>query len=371
MKWKYQTDDIEKSEGVHFTLSPIVFGETMENIGGILGLRVESLSQASKSSHLSPARITLSEVRSMNIVFHGHARPFGYEYFGIHRGTEDRLTFIGHPDKAIHAYFIDCRENSPSWGIRFNTQFNPNISEVLVIPPGVAHTFDGIEDIYTLNSFKNFLPNPDDWISGDNEWGLTADTINFARDTQDVELPRVKFNHLDASDYFYELTSRNLSLQQMDLVQEYPLTKRFNFNDGTSKLLKIRKPPTRAINVPRIEEIPGIDGLYWGRRAFVTGSDDFESGFTTFIGPNKLTVFEPGSDTSIIKSSDLSSPGGHRITFFGPANAEIEISLSNGKHAFRFCTAPSPFRELVLPVGVDFELRNLGGVITAVKHSSN
>jgi hypothetical protein len=98
----------------------------------INGLTLQrDLQRQSRGAENAPQLRRLSCPRPVNLVFHGHGKRFSYEYYGIHRGTEDRLTFLGPPNQTIQAYFIDCRENSPSWGCSWDVIFTPSIDRTL------------------------------------------------------------------------------------------------------------------------------------------------------------------------------------------------------------------------------------------------
>ena len=336
----------------------------LDNIGGIPGLRIE------RAAGLVTWQRSVPLTRPMNVVFHGHARPFGYEYYGIHRGTEDRLTFIASESKPIRSAFIDCRADSPAWGRRAELLLSPDLHASLVIPPGVAHTFDDLENVFTLNSFRNFLPHPDDWISGKVEWGLSEDTINLSRDVRDAELPRIECNQLEASDFFYELTSRNIAAQRSDAVRQYPLTKRVVFDDNTSALLKFRKVASPAMDVPEFSDIHGVAHAWWSRRAFVTGSDDADTGFTTFLGSGSLELIQLGQAEQTLLTAQFGS-GAKLVTIFGPPQQSVLLRLCDGCNTVELAARPSPFRELVINPGLECSVSTTGPVLVAVQHGDS
>lgn len=344
----------------------------MNQLSEIEGLQIIAAGVSSPATRTMPRKVSISEVRPMNMVFHGHGKRFSYEYFGIHRGTEDRLTFIGDERKTIASSFIDCREGSRTWGKRLEVTLRPSIDQILLIPPGVAHTFEGLEDIYTFNSFLNFLPDPNDWISGQNEWSLAADTINLPRNISDAELPRIRANTLEASDLFYEITSSNIASQNSDKILEYPLIRRMSLSDGSSKLLEFTKTAAQNAPAPKVEEIPGLKCACWCRRSFVTGNDDFDSGYTTFIRPNQLIIFDPGSPSTTVSSRDFPTYGEKRFTFFGPASANVCLSVNgNGGEPVVFTKSPSPFRELVVDAHAEFEFTNMTNVVLVAQQASS
>ncbi|GAA4660854.1 dTDP-4-dehydrorhamnose 3,5-epimerase family protein [Bartonella pachyuromydis] len=78
-----------------------------------------------------------------------HESSFNYSTYGIHIGQDDRLTFMGDNGKYIHGHFVDCREGSPTLHHHVAIAFAPSVYRRLIVPRGVAHTFDNIERIVT------------------------------------------------------------------------------------------------------------------------------------------------------------------------------------------------------------------------------
>lgn len=326
------------------------------SLGGIDGLRLEPVAKT-RAGDLPIVRF--DGRRPMNIVFHGHGQPFSYEFYGIHRGTEDRLTFIGPRSQRIVAHFLDCRLNSPSWGRRHVAELSADAGVVLVIPPGVAHTFDGLEDIYTINSFVNYLPEPNDWVDGKVEWNIAADTINLPRDA--AEIPRVRCNSLAASEVFYEMTARNIAASLDGVVYEYPLVQRVDFDDQTSKILKIRRKEAVATSIPKLEPIEGIPGLAWRRRLFVIGGDGDASGYTIMNERAGFDVFDYGINPGVIESN----AEWRAVTLLGPREDVVEIIVRDQMGAVvRLRCSPSPFVDLLLPPHTALTLEGTERVIT-------
>lgn len=78
-----------------------------------------------------------------------HQANFHYDSYGIHIGQDDRLTFFGGNGKAIIGYFIDCRRNSSTFGLRCVLKYRASPKRRLVIPRGVAHSFDNLAKVVT------------------------------------------------------------------------------------------------------------------------------------------------------------------------------------------------------------------------------
>jgi len=113
-----------------------------------------------------------------------HELGFAYGTYGIHVGQDDRLTFFG-DGQPIDAYLIDCRANSPTLGSEIAISFRASPYRVLVIPAGVAHTFDGLSGVVTRDEPVWYADNNPDW-DPDN------DLISFPRDA--LTAPVVQVN---------------------------------------------------------------------------------------------------------------------------------------------------------------------------------
>ncbi|WP_422491420.1 hypothetical protein [Endozoicomonas sp. ALE010] len=94
-----------------------------------------------------------------NIVNHyvTHHKSFVNNRFGAHKCQLDRLTFFSTESKSILGRFIDCRNNSKTYGkfVEIKIPCNPDIQ--LEIPPGVAHSFDNINSVVTRNDMSTYV----------------------------------------------------------------------------------------------------------------------------------------------------------------------------------------------------------------------
>lgn len=328
----------------------------------IEGLRVENCDIQADSSH-SPAIRRIVSDRSANVVFHGHREHFKYDFYGIHRGQEDRLTFIGPNGRLIDADFIDCRMDSPTWGARIQQQFTTSLAQSLVIPPGVAHIFSHLEGVYTLNTYVTYLPEPNAWLSGEIEWSVNSDTINIPRGVADDILPKINVNALRASALFYRLTAQNVSENLDGIVPEYPVTQRLSLDDSTAPLLRFSKAAKRS-PIPKFEPIYGIPGLGWSRRLYVVGGGTSDGGFTVQPGPSDYSVRACALDHHVI--SEVAEHCAQRITLFGEDDRSATCTVTDGAQSVTFDFPPSPFRDLHIPQGCTFELRRMVGMIAMV-----
>lgn len=139
-----------------------------------------------------------------------HEPAFKYNHFGIHVGQDDRLTFFGDSSRVVTGEFIDCRKGSSTLHKRVTVEFSPSPARCLVIERGIAHTFDGLGDILTLDEPVWFVSeaNPD--------FNMGNDIINFSRRAHAKDWPIVEINQLPIPSVCYAyITAR----QHMTLVK--------------------------------------------------------------------------------------------------------------------------------------------------------
>lgn len=160
-----------------------------------------------------------------------HGADFEYSTYGIHVGQEDRLTFFGHGEKKIVGHFIDCREGSETVHKRVSCSFSPNPYRKLIIPRGVAHTFDGLSAIVTRDEPI--------WFSSDDNrhWNVNNDLISVLRN--DLVCPVVKVNEYRLPDEIHAYMSR-LSQAVLDKPKSY--STRFNLKiDGKEQYVMFQE----------------------------------------------------------------------------------------------------------------------------------
>lgn len=127
------------------------------------------------------------------IVDHGESH-YSHDSYSIHLGQEDRLTFLGSKDQLIELTLVDCREGSPTLHNKVIIHFNPSPLRCLIIPPGVAHAFKNLENIYTINR-------PQILLDGKKEYLPRNDIIDWP--LSDEKYPALKPNKIVADSAYY------------------------------------------------------------------------------------------------------------------------------------------------------------------------
>jgi dTDP-4-dehydrorhamnose 3,5-epimerase-like enzyme len=303
-----------------------------------------------------------------HIVFHGE-KPFRHGHYGYHTGLEDWLTFLGPPTQTARGYFVDCRKDSATLHKRVQLTFAPSAKRTLSIPCGVAHCFDGLEDVYTLNSFRAFLPPPELLLTEKSPWATGADIYNFPLDSRDDELPVMEPNPYTASATFYELLSAMQAETLGSVDHEYPYTQHVVLPDGNSATLMIRKPLTEAQRVPEWEPVGEIDGLGWHRHLIVWSSD--ESGYSALTDTAPLQVIDHGTDHYATDAYGIHLQWEDRLTFVGPSAQTVRMRFIDCRmtsptyhQEYIYDFHPSPLRYLIIPAGVAHALEGMENIFT-------
>lgn len=309
--------------------------------------------------------VPFPRLRSAQLVFHGTSE-FSYSQFGVHLGQDDILTFLGPTKQKIQGHFLDCREGSPTFGQRDDMEFSPSSESALVIPRGVGHDFDGLENVYTLNTYDLYLPSPDDWTGSD--WKPRGDVINVPSDVLPHEVPSFKPNPLPAGDKWYQL----VALQQMVMIpllsHEYPVTKDVTFDDGETKRVALLKRKTTDDREPW-EPIPEIDDLGWVSLPFVSSGP--ESGFVPLLDPFPLYFIDHGESGYTHDAFGIHLGQEDHLLFAGPLDQKVSVefidtrvtSETQGKR-FTMAFFPDPTRYLKIPAGVGHAFSDLENVFT-------
>jgi dTDP-4-dehydrorhamnose 3,5-epimerase-like enzyme len=117
-----------------------------------------------------------------------HEPEFTYNTYGIHVGQVDRLTFMASDDRVITGHFVDCRSGSPTLHHKVSARYRSSLRRRLVVPRGVAHTFDGLGGVVTRDEPVWYA----DFANID--WDVNNDLVSIARATGQETYPTVRIN---------------------------------------------------------------------------------------------------------------------------------------------------------------------------------
>ncbi len=303
-----------------------------------------------------------------HLVYHGD-EEFSHGRYGLHRGLEDHLLFLGPSKARVKGFFVDCRRGSSTLHRRVNIDFSPSSKRSLVIPCGVAHGFEGLEGIYTLNAFKAYLPPPELLMTAQNPWATGADIYNFSYDIPDSELPIVDINPHPASCVFYETLSEMQRSTLGSIEYEYPHTEDVIGEDGKIITLMIRKRLSTNQRIPEWEPIGDMEGVGWRKHLLVWS--DTESGYAALTDASPIQIIDHGEDSYSTDAYGIHLEWEDRLTFVGPPDCVIKIKLIDCRAqsdtqglevTYEF--KPSPLRMLIIPPGIAHAFKNLENVFT-------
>ncbi|MBM7459951.1 dTDP-4-dehydrorhamnose 3,5-epimerase family protein [Rhodococcus coprophilus] len=312
-------------------------------------------------------------LRPSTIVFHGE-EEFTYGHYGIHLGQADVLTFLGDESQVITGHFIDCRIDSPTRNTIEHHTWSPSSGRHLRIPPGIAHAFDGLERIHTLNTYDCYLP-AEDQIDK-TSWNPDSDVINVPIDADPLEVALFQPNSKAASERWYRL----LAKQQYNAIsansEEYPLTMDVSFDDGQSRRIKLRKVNAKKRNPhPDIEPIVGIDGLQWRAHPILWSGPN--SGFVPLTDAAPMYFIDHGTDRYTHDAYGIHLTQEDRLTFLGPPDHTVRahfVDLREGSPTLHATVSvdftPSAGRYLAIPAGVAHAFDGLERVFTVNKPQS-
>ncbi|WP_275629369.1 dTDP-4-dehydrorhamnose 3,5-epimerase family protein [Pseudomonas sp. 273] len=154
-----------------------------------------------------------------SIIYHGKdfsgANHGGYEFYGIHLGQDDVLSFLTYDDRLIKGHFVDCRNNSKTLHQEASLEYKGSPDKSLIIPRGVAHIFDNLADMTSLNQARHFI----DIYNKD--FNRSSDVINVPRGTPISEFPTLNINRFKAPAWIVKMSLR---LQRINAKKksEYP-----------------------------------------------------------------------------------------------------------------------------------------------------
>jgi dTDP-4-dehydrorhamnose 3,5-epimerase-like enzyme len=294
----------------------------------------------------------------VHLVFHGH-EPFRHTHYGIHLGFSDRLTFLGSSDRVARGYFVDCRRASRTRHQQATFEFSPSIDQTLIVPNGVAHAFEGLEEVDTINAFDALLPDPSLLLTSQSPWATGADIQYFALDAKPEDFPVVSQSQRQASERFYELLSEMQAATLGAVAHEYPHLEDVSLPDGTSARLIIRKSTADRPAQPEFESLSSISGLGWKRHLVVWSGP--EAGYSALVERSSIEVMDYFTTTNSRHEERLEAVHAQHLTFVGAARKQCRLRIqdrrtdspTHGKsELLEFF--PSPLRFLVIPPGVAY-----------------
>ncbi len=302
----------------------------------------------------------------VNIVYHGE-HEFNYGQYGIHLGQQDTLTFLGCQNKIIFAKFIDCRSNSPTFRESIEFNIEPSSEKTLIIPPGIAHTFHNMENIFTLNSYTLFLPDIETLSQADLNWSPGNDVINIPEDILPEDVPACFPMMEEAADIVYhrigEFQNENLKKYKF----QHSETREFTLDDGSKVSLRFREklPDAEALVLPE-SSVTGVEF-----REIPSVKTGKHSCIVPLTRKSPMYIVEHGNEHYDFDSYGLHIGQEDHLIFLGKADHKITLKLVDMREGSgtlftedELTFTPHPNVELVIPCGVAHALINMAGVIT-------
>jgi dTDP-4-dehydrorhamnose 3,5-epimerase-like enzyme len=309
--------------------------------------------------------VPFPQLEPFNAVFHG-GDTFDYGHYGIHLGQEDNLTFLGKPDHWVTARFYDARRGSVTEGAQLTVRYEPTSSRTLRIPPGVAHCFEGLERITTINNYRQYLPHPDHWEEQLKFWNPKADIVNITDEMIKTERPLFPPNtELAGSNYYLHLAER-IGSKEFGKVR-YPETLKIEASEGSRWVRLFQRE-----SAPRVEEArpdPALPGVTWRKRSFVTTGQG--SGVVPFVDQKPFYLVDHGFTHYSNDTYGIHVGQEDRLTFLGPSDQEFEIQMVDARAAssswgkkISIKVFPRPYYELVIPQGVAHRFLGVENIFT-------
>lgn len=182
----------------------------------------------------------LTDIGPIQLIGHGET-SYRTDAYGIHLEWEERLTFVGPPSQRAIIRFIDCRRGSPTEGREVEHEFTPSALRMLIIPPGVAHAFEGLEHIWTINRPCRRSGDPDRYEPGNDviDWPLAV------RPAPRFGMPAPTEFSLSYYRSLVEAQRECLALQE---TVSTPAVLLVHDTDGTTKRVALRRIADPAAN---------------------------------------------------------------------------------------------------------------------------
>lgn len=337
----------------------------MDSIDGIEGLRWIAHARSPNGGDAHAVRIP--SMNPINVGFCGIERVPSGERLSLHVGTAHRITFLGDPARTIRGSFIDCRRGSASRLRRVSIVFGPDSTRALCIPPGVAHTFTGLDGMFTVDAFELFLPDLRSLLNGTSAWGSNRGVRSFDLASPKEMLPVVDACEHAASEDLYALLSEEIRAELPAPVRGFPHAEVLQLLDESEGLLDRR---TDAGGIPDWEPIAGVHGAGWKRNTVLT-SPATGSGLVVMNEPGTLQIVDHGVSHYEHGAYGIHRSTEDRLTFLGAADRLPRLKMVDCREGSPTLHAeievhfrPSPFRQLVIPPGVGHAFEGLERIFT-------
>ena len=276
-----------------------------------------------------------------------HQENFKYLTAGIHVGQDDRLTFMGGNKQIIIGHLIDCRKDSKTFGLRLHLEFRPSLRRRLIVPRGVAHSFENIQHVVTRDEpiWYTAFYNPD--------WDISNDLISIPLDIHPSELPSIEVNTYKLPCEGHVLFSR---LQQENLSEAKRYATRKRANDGNYEITEVSDwIDTKVEYQELIRKIPETNGVIWEKNSFaLTGRKSYTIVPSTSACVTDILEFDCDRNAKIFR---LHRRQNTLLTFLDREGTSISVDLfdvrANRKNKIETLTVScDPRVRLRLPAGV-------------------
>ncbi|NBN74330.1 dTDP-4-dehydrorhamnose 3,5-epimerase family protein [Proteus sp. G2615] len=332
------------------------------NIVGLHWISRWRVNNGRKDSYVIPFATTYP----INIIYHG-SDEFKYGQYGIHLGQQDTLTFLGDENRKVLAKFIDCRKYSPTFKSVLSFYITPSSARTLIIPPGVAHTFHHLENIFTLNSYTLFLPTLEKLFCKDLTWSPNNDVINLPEDINIDDIEGYEPMTEEASDLVYH----RIADIQSELLNKHEFlhseTRKIRLDNGDTVNLRFREriAKNQRMKLP-LSTIMGV-----AFREMPTMQTGKESGIVPLTRKSPMYLVDHGPEDYDFDSYGLHLGQEDHLIFLGETSCDITLKLvdmrKNSPTLFyedEITFNPTLNLELVIPCGVAHALFNMANVIT-------